>query len=113
MFNTSEVDPEAVEAVLSDLVVATTPSAGNPVSQFPRDLDTTNEVVGLTVDYLMRGLQSGDPTDLSTVSINDLLSCKYGTLFFQQVVDIISNVLDGDNEGGWTAFSDVCTQQLN
>lgn len=68
VFNASVVNPEAVEAILVDLVMATTPSATNPVSQFPRDLDTTNEVMDMTVNYLRMGLESGDPTDLSTVS---------------------------------------------
>lgn len=68
VFNASEVDPLAVDSILQDLVVATTPSASNPVSQFPRDLATTNDVVDLTVNYLRRNLESGTPTDLSTVS---------------------------------------------
>lgn len=69
VFNASEVNPVAVESILNDLIVATTPSIANPVSQFPSDLDTTNEVVSLTVDFLMRDLQSGDPIKLSTVSL--------------------------------------------
>lgn len=102
------MDPAAVEAVLQDLVMATTPSATNPVSQFPRDLDTTNEVVGMTVDYLRRDLQSGDPADLSTVSAwLALASLMSVGISLQQVVDVINNVLDSSNEGGWTAFSEV------
>ena len=68
VFNATQVDPAAVETILNDLVEATTPSVTDPISQFPRDLDTTNEVVGLTVDFLRRDLESGDPIDLSTVS---------------------------------------------
>lgn len=103
------MDPAAVEAVLQDLVMATTPSATNPVSQFPRDLDTTNEVVGMTVDYLRRDLQSGDPADLSTVSACRLALASLMSvgISLQQVVDVINNVLDSSNEGGWTAFSEV------
>lgn len=68
VFNASVVDPDAVEAILEELVMATTPSATNPVSQFPSDLNTTNDVVDMTINYLRTGLESGDPTDLSTVS---------------------------------------------
>lgn len=73
IFNATEVDPNAVEAILEDLVMATTPSATNPISQFPRDLDTTNNVVDMAVNYLRTGLESGEPTDLSTVSVELLV----------------------------------------
>ena len=68
MFNATNVDPVAVESVLTELVMATMPSINN-ISEFPRDLDTTNNVVSLAVEFLMQDLLSDDPIDLSTVSL--------------------------------------------
>lgn len=73
VFAASEVDQTAVQSILTDLVTATTPSVDESVSLFPRDLDTTNNVVHMTVGYLMQNLQSDNTIDLSIVSLQIIM----------------------------------------
>ena len=57
--------------VLENLVMATEVGDGpETVSLFPQDLGTTNNVLNMTLDYLMQDLSSNpdNPIPLSTVS---------------------------------------------
>ena len=64
------VDPVALDNVLEELVNATTVMSNDSSSQFPRSLQTTNDVLNMTVDFLMENLitNSNDPVPLSVVS---------------------------------------------
>ena len=55
------------------------------ISLFPRDLDVCNQVVSMSVGFLMQNLQSKDPVDLNTVCcyiISITISCKLRGFFF-------------------------------
>ena len=72
MFSTEEVDPMAPDNVLEGLLIATTMVSNESSSQFPRDLQTTNDVLNMTVNFLMTDLitNSDDPVPLNLVSNN-------------------------------------------
>ena len=70
MFNREVVNPLEVEAVLEDLEEATAVEGPNAVSHFPRDLETANNVLSMSLDFLMDNLASdpNNPIPLSVVS---------------------------------------------
>ena len=59
-----------IEEVLEDLVVATEVESPEAVSLFPQDLQTTNNILNMTLEYLIEDLSSNpdNPILLSTVS---------------------------------------------
>lgn len=70
MFSREVVNPLDIEIVLEELVQATSVESNETASQFPRDLQTTNDVLNMTVNYLLNDLTSNpdNPIPLSTVS---------------------------------------------
>ncbi len=63
------VDPFEVEAVLQELVVATEVKSPETPSHFPLDLEAANNILHMTVDFLITDLSTNpdDPIALSTV----------------------------------------------
>ena len=70
VFSQEVVSSQELEMVLEGLVVATEVESPEAVSLFPQDLGTTNNILNMTVDYLMQDLSSNpdNPLPLSTVS---------------------------------------------
>ena len=70
-----EIDPLEVDSVLQELVEATTVEANVSASQFPRDLQITNNILNMTLDYLINDLtfNPNDPVPLSVVSFVTIL----------------------------------------
>ena len=65
-----EIDTLEVDSVLQELVTATTVETNVSASQFPRDLQITNNILNMTLDYLINDLTDNpnDPVPLSVVS---------------------------------------------
>ena len=71
------MNPAEVQSLLDELEAATVP-VGGPVSLFPQDLGITNEVVFLTVDYLMQDVKSARPSSFNTVREDEpQVNCDY------------------------------------
>lgn len=70
MLSGDAVDPIEVDVVLDELVEATAVESNTSASQFPRDLQITNDVLNMTVNYLIDNLASNpnNPIPLSVVS---------------------------------------------
>ena len=64
------VDGLEVEAILEDLQEATTVESPDAVSQFPQDLSTANNILNMSVDFLMSDLATNpdNPIPLNVVS---------------------------------------------
>lgn len=65
-----------VEAVLEDLQEATTVESPEAVSLFPQDLGSVNNVLNMSLDFLMDDLVTNpdDPIPLNVVSVT--VSCN-------------------------------------
>ena len=70
MFSQETVNVLDVEAILEDLQEATTVESPEAVSQFPQDLGTANNVLNMSLDFLMNDLASNpdNPIPLNVVS---------------------------------------------
>ena len=67
MFNKSTINASEVAMMLEDLTIATSPQG---VSQFPRDLQSTNNVVSMTLRFLMDNLLADFETPISFNSVS-------------------------------------------
>ncbi len=69
------VIPSEVRSVLNQLAVATSQESTNGTSQFPRDLETTTEVLNTSLDYYTQDLfsNSENPQPLNVVSIMSII----------------------------------------
>lgn len=56
--NASSIDPNQVEEIIEDLVVATDSSTTGGSTVFATDLDTTNTIVNSTVNFLLENVNS-------------------------------------------------------
>ena len=56
--NASNIDPNQVEEIIEDLVVATNSTTTGGSTVFATDLDTTNTIVNSTVKFLLENLMS-------------------------------------------------------
>lgn len=68
-FTQGVVESSQVEEVLQELVVATEVESADTPSQFPQDLEVTNSILGMTLDYFTSDLMENpeNPAPLSTV----------------------------------------------
>lgn len=100
------MNPAEAQSLLDELEAATVP-VGGTVSLFPQDLGITNEVVFLTLDYLVEDVRSARPSSFNIVRHGkSQVTCEWRS-FLQGVLDVMNNVLDSGNENGWTAFMEV------
>ena len=70
MLSNDVVNPTELDDVLDELVEATAVESNTSASQFPRDLEITNNVLNMTVNRLIDDLSSNpnNPIPLSVVS---------------------------------------------
>ena len=70
LFRPETVNAVEVDAILESLQMATAVESPDDPSQFPQDLGTTNNVLDMSLDFLMSDLASNpsDPLGLSVVS---------------------------------------------
>lgn len=78
----ASAEPDEVEAILEDLANVTTVEDEETPSQFPSDLQTINNIMNMSVDYLLLDLTTnpGSPANLSTVSACMLINATVGLL---------------------------------
>ena len=56
--NVSDIDPTEVDALVERLVVITNSSTTGRSTNFAADLQTVNDVIGLTLEYLLLNINS-------------------------------------------------------
>ena len=68
--NASNIDPNQVEEIIEDLVVATDSTTTGGSTVFATDLDTTNTIVNSTVKFLLENLMSDNALAFNEVYEN-------------------------------------------
>ena len=76
MFNRESVDGFEVEAILEELEEITEVESPETASQFPQDLGTANNILNMSLDFLM----------------NDLVSSSNNPIPFNQVSTVILEI---------------------
>ncbi|XP_064386426.1 latrophilin-like protein LAT-2 isoform X1 [Halichondria panicea] len=90
-----------VDNLLVSLAEATSVNATGGSTIFPQDLSTTNLIVKSSVNYLIQNVETASPMS----SLN----------FSEEVMNVLNNVLDERNTGGWERLqedSSAESQQL-
>ncbi len=70
VFSREQVSENQLDAVLENLQMATAVESPEDISEFPADLETTNEILNMSLNFLMQNLASdpNNPLSLSVVS---------------------------------------------